>query len=98
MEITHKVRLNNEDILEAITVFLAEKGVSTEGQKLTIELTAGRKNRGHYAHITLEPQSDAPDVVDEPVEEDVEEPAVAPGNEALPETTDEDSDNESLFN
>lgn len=53
MEIKHSIKLNNQDINRAIAMFIASNGVDIEGKTLDIDVTAGRKGVGNYAHITL---------------------------------------------
>ena len=92
MDITHKVRLNDDDINAAIISFLNANNVSTEDQDVEIDLTAGRKGQGHYAHITLTPSK----VDTAPMEtEDIDLDDVI--KEVPEEAIEEDSDNDSLF-
>jgi len=49
-----KIHLNQCEIEEAITDFIANKGLDLSNQVTNIELTAGRGSNGHYADIDLD--------------------------------------------
>jgi len=108
MEIVHKIRLNNDDLELAIELFLNANGVDTEGKKLNIDITAGRRGTGTYASVSLEEAvAVAPidiKVVEEETDSDRQEKyddetvdAVIQSTDPVPETTDEDDEATSLF-
>lgn len=55
-----KITLTQNEIVAAITKSVGDMGFQTQGKIITVELTAGRKNNGHTAEVSIE---DAPQVV-----------------------------------
>lgn len=51
-----KIRIENTEIEEAICDYIQKQGISLKNAEVTIMMTSGRRDRGHYADITIEPK------------------------------------------
>ena len=64
-----QVQLKQTEIVAALTGYLAQQGIAVAHKKIDISFTAGRKNAGLSAEVSIE-DGDIPgftDAVDEPV-------------------------------
>jgi len=85
MQVIHKIKLNNNEIKDAIADYIAKHGVDTEGKTLDIEVTAGRKGMGAYASVNVESSSG-----DSPVQEELSMEDTATNDEEADEAILED--------
>lgn len=89
------ISLDNKEINEAITEYIASKGADIAKKKVTILAVAGRKGSGIRAEILISPESPkSKDSIAEPVEEQVD---IEEAIEEAPESTVADEPTGSLF-
>ena len=80
-----KIELNSTEIDEAIKAKINDMGINTDGKDVSVKFTAGRKENGNTAEVTIEPATETSTKVN------TEEVVSAPEKEEELAEEDEDS-------
>lgn len=54
------ITLNDHEITEAVSDYISTLGVSLEGKDVVVKMTAGRKENGYSASVSITPNGVAP--------------------------------------